>query len=131
MKQHTDNSIQLSQTKYVNSIPPISISTERKMQEDALVSEPERHLLRGLVGSLQYAAVHTRPDIASSLSHLQSQINKATVSTLLTANKVLHNAKNTVMLVLQFSLLPLPMSVSLHSPTHRLLPKANLNHMPA
>eukprot|EP00435_Cladocopium_sp_Y103_P021824 s3570_g5.t1 len=93
MQQFPDNSIQLSQTKYVNSIQPISLSSERRLQENAEVTEPERHMLRGLVGSLQYAAVHTRPDISSSLSHLQSQINKATVSTLLTANKVLHNAK--------------------------------------
>ena len=93
MRQNPDNSIQLSQTKYVNSIPPILLSADRKLQEETPVSEPERHLLRGLVGSLQYAAVHTRPDISSSLSHLQSQINKATVSTLITANKVLHSAK--------------------------------------
>ena len=57
------------------------------------MTEEERHHLRGLVGSLQYAAVHTRPDLSSALSHLQSQINQAKVSTLITANKVLHNAK--------------------------------------
>jgi transposase InsO family protein len=91
--QHPDNSIELSQTKYVNHIPAIQISQERKLQENEKVTEKERHHLRGLVGSLQYAAVHTRPDIASALSHLQSQINSATVATLLTANKVLHNAK--------------------------------------
>ena len=91
--QHPDNSIELSQTKYVNQIPAIQLSQERRSQENEMVTEKERHLLRGLVGSLQYAAVHTRPDIASALSHLQSQINSATVATLITANKVLHNAK--------------------------------------
>ena len=91
--QHPDNSIELSQTKYVNQIPAIQLSQERRSQENELVTEKERHLLRGLVGSLQYAAVHTRPDIASALSHLQSQINSSTVATLITANKVLHNAK--------------------------------------
>ena len=93
MQQFPDNSIQLSQAKYVNSIQPISITPIRKTQEESTVTEEERHNLRGLVGSLQYAAVHTRPDLSSSLSLLQSQINSATVSTLLTANKVLHNAK--------------------------------------
>ena len=63
------------------------------MQEDQMVTEEERHHLRGLVGSLRYAAVHTRPDVSSALSHLQSQINQAKVSTLVTANKVLHSAK--------------------------------------
>lgn len=57
------------------------------------MTERERHLLRGLIGSLQYAAVHTRPDLASSLSFLQSDINKATVATLTAANKALHIAK--------------------------------------
>ena len=47
----------------------------------------------GLIGSLQYSAAHTRADLSSALSHLQSEINKATVGTLATANKVLHNAK--------------------------------------
>ncbi|CAL1168143.1 unnamed protein product [Cladocopium goreaui] len=45
---------------------------------NAPVTDTERHLLRGLIGSLQYAAVHTRPDLASSLSFLQSDINKVT-----------------------------------------------------
>ena len=93
MQQFPDSSIQLSQTKYVNNIQPISMTNERKLQEESKVTEQERNNLRGFVGSLQYAAVHTRPDLSSSLSHLQSQINSATVSTLITANKVLHNAK--------------------------------------
>ena len=93
MCQHPDKSIELSQTKYVNHISPIAIKPDRKCKESEPVTEEERHNLRGLVGSLQYAAVHTRPDNASALSHLQSQINSATISTLITANKVLHNAK--------------------------------------
>ena len=93
MQQQPDNSIYLSQTKYVNSISPISMKPERRDQEDQPVTEVERHQLRGIIGSLQYAAVHTRPDLSSALSHLQSEINKATIGTLVTANKVLHTAK--------------------------------------
>ena len=58
-----------------------------------MVTEEERQALRGLVGSLQYAAVHTRPDLSSRLSMLQSAINKATINTLITANQALHEAK--------------------------------------
>ena len=93
MTQHADNSIELSQSTYVKNINPISIKPERRTQENEQVTEEERHLLRGLIGSLQYAAVHTRPDIASSLSFLQSQINQATVSTVIQANRALHTAK--------------------------------------
>ena len=93
LQQSPDNSIELSQSKYVKNINPITMTAERRADENAPVTENERHLLRGLIGSLQYAAVHTRPDLASSLSFLQSEINKATVSTLTAANKALHIAK--------------------------------------
>jgi hypothetical protein len=93
MKQNSDNSIELSQSTYVRNINPINLKAERRAQENEPVTEEERHLLRGLIGSLQYAAVHTRPDLTSSLSQLQSQINSATVMTLIMANKTLHIAK--------------------------------------
>eukprot|EP00435_Cladocopium_sp_Y103_P033991 s557_g8.t1 len=107
MQQQPDQSIRLSQTKYVNNIPAITIKPERRQFEDESVTEEERHLLRGLVGSLQYAAVHTRPDLSSALSHLQSQINQAKVSTLITANKVLHSAKKHSDVCIQIQ--PIPM----------------------
>ena len=93
LQQHPDNSIELSQSKYIRNINPITLKPERRADEGAQVTEAERHQLRGLIGSLQYAAVHTRPDLSSSLSQLQSQINSANVSTLIAANKTLHIAK--------------------------------------
>ncbi len=93
LHQNSDRSITLSQSSYVRSIKPISINTDRKSQESEKVTEPERQSLRGLIGSLQFASVNTRPDIASRLSSLQSQINAATVETLLQANRTLHEAK--------------------------------------
>jgi hypothetical protein len=93
LKQNQDNSIELSQSQYVRNINPITLKPERRAQETEPVTEEERHLLRGLIGSLQYAAVHTRPDLTSSLSQLQSQINNATITTLIMANKTLHIAK--------------------------------------
>ena len=93
LKQNQDNSIELSQSQYVRNINPIILKPERRAQETESVTEEERHHLRGLIGSLQYAAVHTRPDLTSSLSQLQSQINNATVTTLIMANKTLHIAK--------------------------------------
>ena len=63
------------------------------MQPDAPVSEQERSKLRGLIGSLQYAISHTRPDMASKLGEIQTQVTQATVQTLLHANKVLREAQ--------------------------------------
>ena len=93
MNQLPDHTITMKQTKYVNAIEPIRISLDRKGQGESPVTEEERQKLRALIGSLQYAAVHTRPDLSSRLSQLQSAINKATVQTLSFANQTLHEAK--------------------------------------
>ena len=93
MDQLPNGTITMKQSNYVRAIEPINISLERRQQVDTPVTETERQALRGLVGSLQYAAVHTRPDISSRLSMLQSSINSATVTTLVTANQALHEAK--------------------------------------
>ena len=93
IQQSGDHSITLNQSKYVCKIPSIKIESNRKTNPTEPVTEEERQALRGLVGSLQYAAVNTRPDIASKLSSLQSSINQATVGNLLEANKLLHESK--------------------------------------
>ena len=82
-----------SKANYIKQIKPINIHSDRKLQPDQNVTESERLSLRGVIGSLQYAAVNTRPDIASKLSFLQSAINSAKVETLQEANKLLHEAK--------------------------------------
>jgi hypothetical protein len=51
--------------------------------------------LRALNGRLQYAAVHTRPDIAAKVGELQSNVNTATINTLLQANKILKETQET------------------------------------
>ena len=91
--QKPDMSIELSQSKYVSKIEPIPVDTNRRKSLEEIVTPKEQHNLRALVGSLQYAAVNTRPDLSSRLSYLQSEINKATVQTLLDANRILHEAK--------------------------------------
>ena len=93
ISQKADFSIHVDQEQYVKDIKPISIGKLRRQQKDEAVSEDERQGLRAVIGSLQYASTNTRPDLGSRLGWLQSQINKATVNTLLDANRVLHEAK--------------------------------------
>ena len=93
MFQHPNKAITLSQSKYINAINPIKIPIERRKDETSKVTAEEKMALRGLIGSLQYASVHTRPDLSSRLSFLQSDINQATIQTLLEANRTLHEAK--------------------------------------
>lgn len=108
MTQTPDKSIRLSQSKYVRSIEPIKLTRERRSQLHEAVTESERQSLRGLVGSLQYAAVHTRPDLSSRLSFLQSDINKATVETLIQGNQALYEAKRHHEVSIVIQPIPLP-----------------------
>ena len=65
IEQLPDHSIKVSQGRYVHKIPPIDIPKTRRLEPDSSITPQEMHQLRGLCGSLQYAAVHTRPDIAT------------------------------------------------------------------
>ena len=93
IEQEHDGRIHLDQREYINNINPINVSRDRRKGEDQKVTEPERQELRGLIGSLQYAASNTRPDISSRLSHLQSKINCAVIKDLLDGNRLLSDAK--------------------------------------
>ena len=93
LHQRSDMGIVLSQSDYVRKVLPIAIDSNRRSQVEEKVNENERQQLRALIGSLQYASVNTRPDLASRLSFLQSQVNEAKVGTLIEANKTLHEAK--------------------------------------
>ena len=77
LHQNANYSITLSQEKYLAKIEPIHIEHNRKHSPELTVNAEEKQALRALIGSLQYAAVNTRPDLSSRLSHLQSSINSA------------------------------------------------------
>ena len=86
-EQQPDNSIHINQTQYINNIQPISIPRTRRVHPDEPITDDERQSLRGLIDSLQYAAVNSRSDLCSRLGYLQLHINKAKISTLTEANK--------------------------------------------
>ncbi|CAE7708982.1 GIP [Symbiodinium sp. CCMP2592] len=106
LEQFPDYSIRASQGEYVRNIPQIDIGRSRRVNPEALVTESERSKLRGLVGSLQYAVTHTRPDMAAKLGELQGQITQASVQTLLQANKVLRETQEQEQVSIHF--LPIP-----------------------
>ena len=82
--------IRLSTLKKIN---PVTIEKSRRLQPEAPLNEQEKSSLRSIVGALQYAAVHSRPDLAAKVGELQSAVNRSTVNELLQANKVLTEAK--------------------------------------
>ena len=93
VQQDEEFNIHLDQTSYVQAIETIKIERHRQKHEQELVTEAEGQGLRGLIGSLQYAATSTRPDISARLSLPQSKINCAKISDLLDANRLLGDAK--------------------------------------
>eukprot|EP00434_Breviolum_minutum_P029259 symbB.v1.2.025879.t1/scaffold2545.1/size76554/2 len=93
LEQLPDFSISANQEDYVHAIPAIDIGRLRRQRPDEPIQESELTKLRGLVGSLQYAVTHTRPDIAAKLGEIQSQMSRGTVATLIAANKVLREAQ--------------------------------------
>ena len=93
IRQDENWDIHLDQSAYVRDIMPIQVDRMRRKDSSLPFSDDERKQLRALVGSLQYAAVNTRPDIAARLSFLQTQVPHGCVNDLLEANRLLEEAK--------------------------------------
>ena len=85
-RQWDDSSIEYDQVEYIEKIAPIVLGRGRKDDPKALVTEDERTSFRSLIGALQYAAVHSRPE-------LQSEVTRAKVKHLVLGNRVLAEAK--------------------------------------
>ena len=92
-KQWDDGTIEMDQRSYMKKISPIDVPKKRRSEPDAPLSDTERQHLRALCGSIQYAAVHTRPDLAAKVGQLQSKIPAGRVQDLLDANRVLYDGK--------------------------------------
>ncbi len=93
IRQDKNGKIHLSQKNYVENIDPICINRDRRKKDTLIINDDERQNMRGLIGSLQYAATNTRPDIAARLSFLQSKITCATIKDLHECNRLLADAK--------------------------------------
>ena len=93
VNQDSNGDIRLNQTEYIKDITGIEIPRERRKEPQNAANDKEIQALRGLIGSLQYAASNTRPDLSCRLSLLQAKIPHATVGDLLIANRLLEDAK--------------------------------------
>ena len=91
--QWDDYSIEMGQDEYIQRIAPVQIPRDRRQDPKAELSETEKQMLRQICGSLQYAAVQTRPDIAAKVGSLQASIPHARIEHLIDANRVLYEAK--------------------------------------
>ena len=91
--QEHNGDILLSQKDYINDIPPIDVNRDRRKNPEMPINSSELQQLRGLIGSLQYAATNSRPDLSCRLSLLQARVTCATVADLLQGNRMLADAK--------------------------------------
>ena len=106
IRQDLQWNIHLDQKEYILGIEPIAIDRHRRKNEQESINESERQGLRGLIGSLQYAAINTRPNVSAKLSFLQSKINCATVHDLLEANRLLGETKKHAEVTVTISSIP-------------------------
>ena len=98
----------MSQKDYIQDIPSISVSKDRRSQSTAPITKEELQGFRGLIGSLQFAATNTRPDISCKLSLLQAKVSNATVSDLLQGNRILEEAKKHSTTSIRIQSIPVP-----------------------
>ena len=127
-RQWDDCSIEYDQIGYIEKIAPISVTKGRRSQPNAELNDAERSELRSLVGALQYAAVHTRPDISAKVGELQSAVCRATVNELLTANKVLAEAKQNPVSLMVLPIAPGDVTYCAFSDASSLSNKQNCAH---
>ena len=99
----TDGTIELDQREYIKKIEPLNVPKNRRAEPDAELTDSERQCLRGLCGSLQFAAVHSRPDLCAKVGQLQASIPIGKVSDLLEGNRVLYEGKQHPVCVCAYS----------------------------
>ena len=84
---------ELSQPTYLDDVKEINLSSSRKKDKGAPVSERERSLLRTQLGALSWHAQQVAPHISAEVSLLLSEITEATTDTIIRANRLLYNTK--------------------------------------
>lgn len=91
--QWDDGSIGMEQSSYIQKISRIEIPRSRRVDPKSPLTATETQMLRQKCGSIQYAAVHTRPDLAAKVGELQAAIPCGRIEHLISANRVLYEAK--------------------------------------
>ena len=92
LKQQDDKTITLNQHAYIDSVDEISITNECDKQR--LLDNSELKKLRRAAGQLNWAANISRPDMGFAACEVATSVPKATVSSLINANKWIRHLKN-------------------------------------
>ena len=96
IKQPADKSIRIDQTEYSDRwIDELEIPADRAKIVKLPATSAEISQLRGLIGTMAWRSSQTSPQFQADVGLLLSEIPYATVSTLLTANKLVREMKRT------------------------------------
>ena len=88
LDQKSDFSIVVDQASYARKVKTIEINKERRKEKDSPVTEKEKQQLRAVLGAANWMVGSSRPDLAAHTALLHQSINKACVSDLIEANKL-------------------------------------------
>ena len=93
VSRQPDGGLSCGHEDYINKVKPIPLEKGRQADPDSPATDKEKTQLRALVGALQWAATQTSPHLQVHTSMLAGEVPRATVSTILAANKALRFAK--------------------------------------
>ena len=85
---HHGKYITLTQKKYKGSVSQILINVTRQIHKNDMLNEEEEKQLTTLVGQLNWIASQTRPNLSRGVLQLRIKVKKATIETLILANKI-------------------------------------------
>ena len=83
----------INQDEYAAEIQDVSIDQGERSNEDQL-STSEIRILRSIIGQIQWVSSQTRPDLSFDALDLSVERNRATVSTMKRARKVIKKLKS-------------------------------------
>lgn len=91
---HHGKYITLTQKKYKGSVSQILINVTRQIHKNDMLNEEEEKQLTTLVGQLNWIASQTRPNLSRGVLQLRIKVKKATIETLILANKIVRKLKS-------------------------------------
>ncbi|CAE7837991.1 RE2 [Symbiodinium sp. CCMP2592] len=83
----------LSQSKYVETIKEIPLSSGRRREKHQETTDREKSQLRALLGAISWHAQQVAAHFSASVSLLLSEVAQSTVSTIMDANQLLNQVR--------------------------------------
>ena len=82
-----DNGVKLDQSHYIESVSMYELPSDRKKEKDDKLSDAELKEYRKIVGSINWVATTSRPDMCFEVVELSTHFKNATVRDMIAANK--------------------------------------------